>query len=225
MQPEQKAARIQKITENKEFKRRAQTKYSIALENPAYTEPDMKVRTSTFDLNQRKHVTPGERQTFNGDPGEKIEYKRGLRQGDPLSPMLFILVMDVLGFMIRKATEEGLLQPLARRALQHRISIYADDVVIFLRPSTDDINITMDILNLFGRASGLKTNMEKSSVLPIQCQEEDRHLIHSLLPCQLLDFPCKYLGVHLSLHKLTKAQVQPIIDRISDQLPGWKADR
>jgi hypothetical protein len=57
MQPEQKAARIQKITENKEFKRRAQTKYSIAL-------PDMEVRTSTFDLNQRKHVTPGERQTL-----------------------------------------------------------------------------------------------------------------------------------------------------------------
>jgi hypothetical protein len=73
---------------------------------------------------------------LNGDPGEKkIEYKRGLRQGDPLSPMLFILVMDVLRFMFRKATEEGLLQPLARRALQHRISIYADDVVIFLRPS------------------------------------------------------------------------------------------
>lgn len=44
------------------------------------------------------------------------------------------------------------------------------------------------------------------------------------LLCQLLDFPCKYLGVPLSLHKLTKAQVQPIIDRIADQLPGWKAD-
>jgi hypothetical protein len=80
----------------------------------------------------------------------------------------------------------------------------------------------MDILSLFGRASGLKTNMEKSSVLPIRCQEEDKHLIHTLLP--LLEFPCKYLGVPLSLHKLTKAQVQPIIDRISDQVPGWKAD-
>jgi len=46
------------------LKRRAQTKYSIALENPAYTEPDLEVRTSTFHLNQRKYVTPGERQTL-----------------------------------------------------------------------------------------------------------------------------------------------------------------
>jgi hypothetical protein len=38
------------------------------------------------------------------------------------------------------------------------------------------------------------------------------------------DFPCKYLGVPLSPHKLTKAQAQPIIERIADRLPGWKAD-
>jgi hypothetical protein len=40
----------------------------------------------------------------------------------------------------------------------------------------------------------------------------------------MLDFPCKYLGLPLTIKKLTKEQVQPIIDRIADQLPGWKAD-
>jgi hypothetical protein len=59
--------------------------------------------------------------------------------------------------------------------------------------------------------------------LPIQCQE-DKQIIQALLPCQLLDFPCKYLRVPLSLQKLTKAQIQPIIDKVADQLPGWKAD-
>jgi len=80
--------------------------------------------------------------------------------------MLFILVMDVLCYMVQKAADENLLQPLARRALQHRISLYADDVVIFLRPATD-MDITLDILHLFGNASGLVTNIQKSSVLPI----------------------------------------------------------
>ena len=98
---------------------------------------------------------------LNGSPGEKIYHQRGLRQGDPLSPMLFILVMDVLCHLIRKASEEQLLQPLARRALQHRISLYADDVVLFLRPTADDIGITLDILQLFGNASGLTTNLQK----------------------------------------------------------------
>lgn len=106
---------------------------------------------------------------LNGSPGERIAHRRGLRQGDPLSPMLFILIMDVLCHLVNKASEEELLQPLARRALQHRISLYADDVVIFLRPTASDINITLDILQLFGEASGLKTNVQKSSVHPIQC--------------------------------------------------------
>lgn len=40
---------------------------------------------------------------LNGSPGQHISHRRGLRQGDPLSPILFILVMDVLGFLITKA--------------------------------------------------------------------------------------------------------------------------
>jgi len=138
--------------------------------------------------------------------------------------MLFILVMDVLCSLIKKASEEGLLQPLSRRNLQHRISLYADDVVIFLQPSANDIRAILDILHLFGEASGLKTNVQKSTVVPIHCSEEHRDLLQTQLPCQTSDFPCKYLGVPLSPHKLTKAQAQPIIDRIAARLPAWKAD-
>jgi hypothetical protein len=56
---------------------------------------------------------------MNGILGERIVHQRGMRQGDPLSPMLFILVMDVLSHMVAKATKLGLLEPLSRRALQH----------------------------------------------------------------------------------------------------------
>ena len=137
--------------------------------------------------------------------------------------MLFILVMDVLCHLVHKASEE-LLQPLARRVLQHRISLYADDVVIFLLPSASDINITLDILQLFGEASGLKTNVQKSSVHPIQCLEEDKAILHNHLPFQISHFPCKYLGVPLFPLKLTLAQVQPLVDKVVDRLQGWKAD-
>jgi len=102
--------------------------------------------------------------------------------------------------------------------------LYADDVAIFLRPAADDINLTLQLLQFFGDASGLKTNVQKSNVLPIQCAEEDMAIIQNLLPCEVQDFPCKYLGLPLTIKKLTKEQLQPIIDRIADQLPGWKAD-
>jgi len=161
---------------------------------------------------------------LNGSPGNKIAHCRGLRQGDPLSLMLFILVMDILCLMVKMASEEALLQPLASRALQQRISLYADDVVIFLHPAAEDIGVTLDILQLFGEASALRTNVQKSSVLPIHCLEEDRAILQENLPCPVSDFPCKYLGVPLSPHKLTRNQIQPLIDKIADRLPSWKAD-
>jgi hypothetical protein len=161
---------------------------------------------------------------MNGVPGSRISLCQGLRQGDPLSPMMFILVMDVLGRMISKAADAGLLLPLSRRAFKHRVSMYADDVVLFLCPAAEDIEITLDILNLFGKATGLKTNLQKSNVLPIRCEDNDIRNIQALLPSALADFPCKYLGLPLSLKRLAKEQVQPYIDRIADQLHGWKAN-
>jgi hypothetical protein len=67
--------------------------------------------------------------------------------------------------MVAKASTEGLLQPLVTRALSHRISLYADDVVLFLRPTSSDIDLILDILQLFREASGLKTNLQKSNAL------------------------------------------------------------
>jgi hypothetical protein len=45
--------------------------------------------------------------------------------------------------------------------------------VVFLRPVASDINLILEILQLFGEASGLKTNVQKSSVFPIRCTEDD----------------------------------------------------
>jgi hypothetical protein len=162
---------------------------------------------------------------LNGISGSVIQHRRGLRQGDLLPPMLFILAMDVLDFLITKAESEGLLQPLSARTLQHRVSLYANDVVLFPGPTTEDISITMDILQIFGEASELRNNIQKSNVFPIRCNDDERNLVQQILPCQMSEFLYRVLPLlPLSLKKLTRDQLQPIIDRIADQLPGWKAD-
>jgi hypothetical protein len=97
-------------------------------------------------------------------------------------------------------------------------------VVLFIQPEETDIALTMDILHLFGVASGLKTNLQKSNVLSIRCEEQDFHVVQQQLPCALAVLPCKYLGLPLVITKLKKEHLQPIIDRMVDLLPGWKAD-
>lgn len=91
------------------------------------------------------------------------------RQGDPLSPMLFILVMDVLHSLFLKANDLGLLQPLLRRENGRRVSLYADDVALFLKPSRSEVLVVKEILRIFGDASGLVTDINKCSLSPIHC--------------------------------------------------------
>ncbi|EAZ45734.1 hypothetical protein OsJ_30414 [Oryza sativa Japonica Group] len=70
------------------------------------------------------------------DP-ELIEfYFLKVRQGDPISPMIFILAMDSLNSLFVKAEELGLLQPLG---IPHRVSLYADDVVAFVKPTVGEL--------------------------------------------------------------------------------------
>jgi hypothetical protein len=138
--------------------------------------------------------------------------------------MLFILVMDVLALLVQRASEQEYLQPLSVRQLKHRILLYADNAVIFLRPDPADISLVLDILNLFGKASGLQTNIQKSSVVPIRCDEQSLIAPKELLPCEFVDFPCKYLGLPLSIKKLPKSHFQSIVDRMASMLPGWKAE-
>jgi hypothetical protein len=138
--------------------------------------------------------------------------------------MLFILAMDALSFVFAKAENDGLLQSRSTRTPHHRVSFYADDVVLFLCPIEGDISIMMNILDIYGEASGLRNNVQKSSVFPIRCGEEEKNVVQQFLPCQLLEFPCQYLGLPLTLKKPTRDQIQSFIDKIGDQMLGWKVD-
>jgi hypothetical protein len=96
--------------------------------------------------------------------------------------------------------------------------------VIFLRPNPMDIYLVLDIIRLFSKASGLQTNIRKSSVVPIWCVEQSLVTAKELLPCEFVDFPCKYLGLPLSIWKLPKSHIQSIVDRMASMLLKWKAE-
>ena len=102
---------------------------------------------------------------LNGIPGQPINHGRGLRQGDPLSPLLFILAIDPLQRLLNLATEAGILSKLGQNKMRLRTSIYADDAAIFLRPIKEEVTALKHLLQLFGEVTGLRTNIHKSSVV------------------------------------------------------------
>ncbi len=137
--------------------------------------------------------------------------------------MLFILVMDVLNAMLCKASNSGSFLPLNDRAIRHRASLYADDLVLFLSPVRQDLEFIQGILSVFGAASGLRTNFTKCSITPIRCSVLDLELVQSSFPCSISEFPCTYLGIPLSVRKLPKAALQPLVDKVSHRLPPGRA--
>jgi hypothetical protein len=83
---------------------------------------------------------------INGQPTKAIRHERGLRQGDPLSPMLFILAIDPLQRIIEVAANKGILNLVLPRAASLRCSLYADDAAIFAAPNSLEIDHLQRIL-------------------------------------------------------------------------------
>ena len=159
---------------------------------------------------------------INGEPTQGIRHARGLRQGDPLSPLLFILAIDPLQRIIEAATQRGILKPVLPKAANLRCSLYADDVAIFAYPANTELDHLLKILNFFGECSGLKINISKTEIFPIRM---DNTVVSQLLqnfPGKICSFPGRYLGLPLHVRKLRRVEVQPLIDKIGARLLGWK---
>jgi hypothetical protein len=85
-----------------------------------------------------------------------------VRQGDPLSPMLFLLAMEPLQLLFKKVVQTQLITKLTPDCDSFRVSLYADAAALFLKPSRDDLNVMNCILQLFADATGLVTNLNKT---------------------------------------------------------------
>jgi hypothetical protein len=98
---------------------------------------------------------------LNGILGRPFLHRHGLLQGDPLFPMLFIIAIEPSQLLFRKAIESGMLTPLAPRAGKLQVSMYADDVALFVKPLRHEVAVVKEILHGFGLTSGLIINSEK----------------------------------------------------------------
>ena len=90
--------------------------------------------------------------------------------------------------------------------------LVVDDVVLFIKPTRSDLEFVKEALRLFGPASGLKVNYVKSSAILIRGDEGGEERLRNILPWKIDKFPCKYLGLQLSIKNLIRSDWQPIVD-------------
>jgi retron-type reverse transcriptase len=157
---------------------------------------------------------------LNGVPGKSFHCKRGIRQGDPLSPLLFVLAADLLQSIINKARLLNLLKlPLpAIGDLDFPIVQYADDTLLILEACPKQLFFLKAILNSFETSTGLKVNYNKSNMYPINVPSEKMEILSRTLNCQIGGMPFTYLGLPLGLAKSRKQHFLPLIQRIEKRL-------
>ncbi|XP_016204774.1 uncharacterized protein LOC107645293 [Arachis ipaensis] len=161
----------------------------------------------------------------NGSPTKPFKMDRGLRQGDLLSPFLFVLVVDVLHRMIGEAVRNGRISPLfvGRDNIELSHLQFADDTVLFCPPEEESVKNYKRLLRCFELMSGLSINFEKLSLIPINCDQQWVQSMCSLLGCKEAALLVKYLGIPLGANPRLVKTWKPIIDKVEDKLSLWKS--
>ncbi|KAI3517218.1 hypothetical protein L1887_16430 [Cichorium endivia] len=162
---------------------------------------------------------------INGPPTAEFSMSKGVRQGDPLSPFLFILAMEGLNVAMKEVCEKGLFTGI--KVPHEDVSIshlfYADDALFLGEWSLENIKNLARVLRCFHVVSGLKVNFNKSRVFGIGVDSQEVSRWASPLGCEPASLPFTYLGVPVGANMNLKKHWKPIIDKFSARLSAWKA--
>jgi hypothetical protein len=157
---------------------------------------------------------------LNGAPGKRFHCRRGVRQGDPLSPLLFVLAANFLQSMINKARATGLLNlpiPMASTK-DFPVIQYADDTLIIAEGDPKQLFFLKSLLNTFSMSTGLKVNFNKSMIVPINVTQDKLNILAGTLGCSIGSMPFTYLGLPLCISRPRLQEFMPMIRKCENKL-------
>lgn len=148
----------------------------------------------------------------------------GIRQGDPLSPYIFILCMERLSRNIGEKVSSGIWKPIR---LGDNVDIshifYADDVFLFGQASQENGEVISKVLEDFGNESGLKVNMAKSTIIfPPKMNHQRRRILASSLGMRGAASFGKYLGIPIIPNKLKRSEYGGLLEKVKSSIRGWQ---
>lgn len=149
---------------------------------------------------------------------EPFDIKRGCPQGSPLSPLLFLLAIEPLAIAVRTS---GQIQGVRIGRKEHRIALFADDVILFLKQLKISVPAIKDLIDQFGAFSGYKVNVTKSSLLLLK-QGYNQNVSQNISGFTV-NSELTYLGIKIvpSLKDTVAINYNTILQKISKDLERW----
>ncbi|WKA06987.1 hypothetical protein VitviT2T_024859 [Vitis vinifera] len=162
----------------------------------------------------------------NGTPTGFFQSSKGLRQGDPLSPYLFVIAMEVFSAFLQRAVEGGYLSGCRVKGRSEEGALishllFADDTLVFCKSSQDHLTHLSWLLMWFEAASGLRINLDKSELIPVGRVENMDDLAWEF-GCKVGSLPSTYLGMPLGASFKSTSVWDGVEDRFRKRLGMWK---
>jgi hypothetical protein len=161
--------------------------------------------------------------SINGEIGPFFRNQRGVRQGDPLSPLLFNFLVEALSTMLSCANAVGHIKGVVPHLIPEGITHlqYADDTLILIQHDEEQLINLKFLLLCFEEMSGLKINYIKSEEIVLGQPREVQERVADLLNCKLGAFPFTYLGMPISDRYLTIEQWLFLVLKLSGRIDMW----
>lgn len=156
----------------------------------------------------------------NSQISKPFKLSRGTRQGCPLSPLLFLFAIEPLAMAIRSSPE---IKGITIGEREHRLSLFADDIVVFLTNIESSIQALNNTLTKFGKFSGYKVNNNKSALLLLNGDERRNSLTCRQFVCSPGGFT--YLGIKITpnIKEIISINYDPLVKKVIDSLERWNA--
>ncbi|KAL0292601.1 UNVERIFIED_CONTAM: hypothetical protein Sradi_6983500 [Sesamum radiatum] len=160
---------------------------------------------------------------FNGGIHGFFKGSRGLRQGDPLSPYLFVIVMELWHVLLKLSVQNSDTFSYHWKCKELGIInlCFADDVLIFCAGTHQSVSLIKDSLSTFAAMAGLHVNPNKSQIILSKSVRTGRQHLINLMGFREGNLPIKYLGVPLVASRLTIEDCKPLLHKIDSRLAGW----
>lgn len=163
---------------------------------------------------------------MNGEAQGEIQGQRGLRQGDPLSPLLFVLIMEYLTRLLQQAAASGEFRyDLGCRTMKLISLCCADDLLIFCKASPMAVNCVLLAFQRFSDCTGLVANKNKSHLYLGGILEQLNQSLLEQTAFARDEFPMKYLGVPVSSKRWSKDEWFSVVQKITGKLHAWVATK